>query len=90
VLTLAVIAQGINGTLFWNSQLLFAAHRAGVVTRIYVPSMLLLLVLLVPMVDLWGAEGAALALLTTTIVINLLLTAGALSVLRAPPDPAQA
>jgi O-antigen/teichoic acid export membrane protein len=86
VLLLAVAAQVISGTLFWNSALLVAARRANLASRSYVASALLLLVLLPVMINAFGAVGAAGALLASAIAGNVLLTTAALALFRARPD----
>jgi O-antigen/teichoic acid export membrane protein len=87
VLTLGVIAQLITGTLFWNDSVLYAAGRAGDVTRIYLPSVAFAIALVIVLGREWGANGAAVALLIGTILSNAGLTAAALRVLRPEGSP---
>jgi len=89
VLVLGALAHGVNSGLFWNGGLLFAVGRAAFVSRLSVFATVLQVVLLVPLVAAWGADGAALALLITFVVINLIGTRAALQVLRSPPQPQQ-
>jgi O-antigen/teichoic acid export membrane protein len=76
VLILVGIAQLVNGAVFWNVGLLFAAHRAGSVSLIAVGSALIQVAFLVPLVISYGANGAAAALL-----ISMLLSNGAATLL---------
>jgi O-antigen/teichoic acid export membrane protein len=95
VLVLGAVAHAVNSGLFWNGSLLFAAGRSAFVSRLSVFAALLQVVLLLPFVAAWGANGAALALLVTFVVINLVATRSALQVLRSPrplltnPRPAE-
>lgn len=82
VLLLALSAQVVNGALFWNSALLIAARRANVASRSYVATGLLLVVLLPVLIRTLGATGAAIALLTSTVCGNIMLTVGALRMYR--------
>jgi O-antigen/teichoic acid export membrane protein len=89
VLVLSLIGGLVNGTLFWNTPLIYAAKEARLAAAAYVFASLLLAPLLVVGIDAWGADGAAVALLVFMLVLNLLLTAGALKVLRQPQDRAE-
>lgn len=84
VLVLSLIGGVVNGTLFWNTPLIYAAKEARLAVVAYVLSSLVLTPLLVVGIDAWGANGAAAALLVFIIVLNLILTALALRVLREP------
>jgi len=88
VFCIALAAQVINSVLFWNSSLLYAAGRAAVVSRIYLLSVGMLLVLLLTLANPLGGEGAALGLLASTVVMNVGLTRVALRLVRR--DPAEA
>jgi O-antigen/teichoic acid export membrane protein len=87
VLLLALIAQVLSGTLFWNSALLVAARRAGLASRSYVASALLLVILLPILTRAFGASGAAVALLASTITGNALLTLAAIRLLQTDVVP---
>jgi O-antigen/teichoic acid export membrane protein len=82
VLVLLVTGKVINGALFWNSPLLYSTRRAREAARIYLAASLLLLPLLVAFVSLWGATGAAVAVLMFTIGLNVFLTIEAARVTR--------
>jgi O-antigen/teichoic acid export membrane protein len=82
VLVLSLTAGVINGTLFWNTPLIYAAREARLAVVAYVSSSLLLAPLLVVGIDAWGANGAAVALLVFTVALNAMLTAIALKVFR--------
>lgn len=86
VLVLSLVGGLVNGTLFWNTPLLYAAKEVRLAAAAYVFASLLLAPLLVVGIDAWGADGAAVALLVFMLVLNLMLTAGALKVLRQPED----
>jgi O-antigen/teichoic acid export membrane protein len=79
---LVAIAQVVNGVLFWNGPYLYASHRARVVTAIYLPSVALMLVLVFVLTRTSGADGAAVAVLVTAVLNNVLLTIAALRALR--------
>lgn len=82
VLVLAISAQVVGGTLFWNTDLLFAARRADRASRGYLSMALLLAVLLPVLIWQYGAIGAAGALLIATVAVNLMLTVTAVSLFR--------
>jgi O-antigen/teichoic acid export membrane protein len=82
VLVLSLAGGVINGTLFWNTPLIYAARAARLAVVAYVSSSLLLAPLLIVGIDAWGANGAAAALLVFTVAINVMLTAMALKVFR--------
>lgn len=84
VLVLVGVAQAMNGVLFWNTGLLFAAGRSGIVSLTAVGSALLQLALVVPLVATWDATGAAIALCVSMVLSNLVLTALAVQSLRSP------
>ena len=85
VLVLVGVAQAMNGVLFWNTGLLFAAGRSGIVSLVAVSGTLLQLALVVPLIATWDATGAAVALFVSLVVSNLVLTALAIQSLRSPP-----
>ncbi len=82
VFVLCVVAQVVNGILFWNDSVLYASGRAGLVTKVFLPSVAVMLVLVVVLGREWGANGAAVAVLVTTLLNNCGLTLGALRVFR--------
>ena len=77
VLVFAVLGQVVSGSLFWNSNLLFAARNAKTVSKLYVASVVVSIPVLVFFADRWGATGAAAALLISAIQINVLLALAA-------------
>jgi O-antigen/teichoic acid export membrane protein len=81
VFVLCILAQLVNGTVFWNDSLLYAAGRAGLVSKIYLPSVALMLGLVLVLGHVWGANGVAVAVLVTSCVTNLGYTVAALRVL---------
>lgn len=89
VLVLAAAAQLVNGLVFWNVGLLFAAGRSGSVALIAVASAIVQVGFLVPLVIVYGASGAAAALLMSTLVSNIIATLLSMRVL-ASPEPALA
>ena len=84
----------MNGTLFWNSPLLYALRRSGTASVVFVGTSIAFVPVLVVCIDRWGATGAALALLLWSVVVNLGLTIGAVRALRgvtgAKPSPGPA
>jgi O-antigen/teichoic acid export membrane protein len=86
VLVLVAVAQAINGALFWNVGLLFAAGRSGIVSLIAVIGAVLQVALLVPLVVLFDANGAAAAFLATMVGTNLVAALLALRVLGRADD----
>jgi O-antigen/teichoic acid export membrane protein len=71
VLVLVAIGQAVNGALFWNIGVLFATGNSRVVSRIALGGMLAQVALLFPLVADSGAEGAAVTLLVSLLVTNL-------------------
>jgi O-antigen/teichoic acid export membrane protein len=86
VLVLVAIAQAVNGALFWNVGLLFAAGRSGTVSLIAVVGAVLQGALLVPLVVFFDANGAAAAFLATMVGTNLVAALLALRVLGRADD----
>src|SRR5207248_548189 len=84
VLIVAVAAQAINGALFWNFGLLFAVGRARMVAALAVFMMAVQIAALVPLAATLGAQGAALALLISTVAYNAVLTVAGVRALRRP------
>jgi O-antigen/teichoic acid export membrane protein len=74
VLILVGAAQAINGAVFWNTSLLFAAGRSGLVTAVSLIGMAMQVGLLVPLALRFAADGAAGALLATYATTNLIIT----------------
>jgi O-antigen/teichoic acid export membrane protein len=81
VLIVGAAAFAFNGAVFWNIGVLFAAGRAGVVAVIAVASALTQVVLLIPLVLVLDATGAALSFLGSMALSNLVATVIALRVL---------
>jgi len=84
VLLLSLLGGVVNGSLFWNTPLIYAAKRARLAMWAYVVSSLVLVPLLILGIDAWGAEGAAAALLLFTVALNAMLTVMALRLVRQP------
>jgi O-antigen/teichoic acid export membrane protein len=84
VLVLVGIGQAVNGALFWNIGLLYAAGLSNRVAMIAMVSVALQIGLLVPLVALFGANGAAAALLVSLVVTNAAATILALRALTEP------
>jgi O-antigen/teichoic acid export membrane protein len=90
VLTLSVLARIVNGTFFWNSPVLYALKRASVASRVFITVSLVFIPVLVVFVELWGANGAAGALLFWSVALNAALTIVAVRAIRlvtSPPVP---
>lgn len=88
VLVLTAVAQAVDGALFWNVGVLFAAGRSRSVSLIVIGGAVLQLGLLVPLTVLFDANGAAIAFCVTMITTNLVLAASAMRVL-AGASPSQ-
>ena len=84
VLVLVATAQAVNGALFWNVGLLFAAGRSGIVSLIALLGTVLQVGLLIPLVVAFEANGAAVALLVTLTTTNLAAALISIGVLRRP------
>ena len=82
VLALGLLARATHGILFWNTPVLYSARKAATAARAYVVATVLFAPLLVLFIDRWGATGAAAAILVFTVVLNVLLTRAALTVIR--------
>jgi O-antigen/teichoic acid export membrane protein len=83
---LLATGQAVNGALFWNTGLLFAAGRAGIVTIVALIGIGVQVGLLVPLVAIWAAGGAAAATLVAYIVTNTVATIAALRIMQASVD----
>ncbi|MEK6328613.1 MAG: oligosaccharide flippase family protein, partial [Actinomycetota bacterium] len=81
VLVAGAAAFAINGAVFWNIGVLFAAGRTQVVAVIAVTAALTQVALLIPLVVTLDATGAALAFLGSMALSNLLITVIALRLL---------
>jgi O-antigen/teichoic acid export membrane protein len=86
VVALGASAQAINGVLFWNMPLLFAANRAATVAGIALVGVLVQVVALLTLVPALDATGAAVAFLVTQVVANALATALAVATVRRLPS----
>lgn len=71
VFSLGVIARVVNGVFFWNDSLLYAAGRARLVRQIYLPSVAIMLVLCLVLVEDFGANGAAVGVLVSAVLANI-------------------
>ena len=80
VLAAGATAYAINGALFWNIGVLFAADRARSVAAISIVAAVMQAVLLIPLVVAFDATGAALSYLMSMALINLVATVLALRV----------
>jgi O-antigen/teichoic acid export membrane protein len=91
VLVLGVLAQLVNGTLFWNSPLLYALKRAATASSILVLASVVFVPVLIASIDRWGATGAAGALVFWNVIVNAGLSVAAVRALRlvkvAPASP---
>jgi O-antigen/teichoic acid export membrane protein len=88
VLVLVGAGYAVSGIFFWNTSLLFAAGRSGIVSLVALSSAVIQVVLLVPLTIAFEATGAALALCVSLVVSNLLASALAVRALRALPQGA--
>jgi O-antigen/teichoic acid export membrane protein len=82
VLIVSAVSFSLTAALFWNGAVLFAAGRARLLSRFYLFTGVAQCVLLVPLVVAFGAVGAAIALLVSTVLGNVLTTVSALKCLR--------
>ncbi len=83
VLAAGAAAYAINGALFWNIGVVFAAGRARAVAVIAIAGALTQGLLLVPLVLALEATGAALAFLATMALTNLAATIVAIRAIAA-------
>jgi O-antigen/teichoic acid export membrane protein len=90
VLAAGATAYAINGALFWNIGVLFAAGRARSVAAIAIVTALMQAALLVPLVVAFDATGAALAYLVTMALTNLVATVLAIRVTARGSDSGSA
>lgn len=82
VLIIVAAAQALNGALFWNAGVLFAAGRSRSVSVVAVGGAIVQLALLVPLVRAYEEIGAAVALCTSVAVANIVATVLAVRALR--------
>jgi O-antigen/teichoic acid export membrane protein len=81
VLVLVSIGQAVNGALFWNVGLLYATGRSGIVAVVALIGLVVQISLVALLVPSHGADGAAIALLSSLIATNAVATALCLRVL---------
>jgi O-antigen/teichoic acid export membrane protein len=86
VLAAGAAAFAINGAVFWNVGVLFAAGRAQTVSRIAVITALTQAALLIPLVVALDAPGAAISFLASIALSNLAATVIALRVVEPNGD----
>lgn len=86
VLVVVAAAQAVSGTLFWNPGFLFAAGRSGTVSVIALLGTLSQVALLIPLVLVFNATGAAVAFLVTMTGANLVFALLSMRVLRRSLD----
>lgn len=84
VLILACLAQVVNGGLFWNIPLLYACKKAATAARLYLVNLAILVPLLLFLTKVFAANGAAAALLISTVLMNIAATLVATRLLRDP------
>lgn len=87
VLIIGGFAFAINGALFWNTGVLFAAGRASLVAKVAVAGAVLQVIVLIPGVLRLEALGAAIALLISFGLTNAALTMLASRELSRRADP---
>jgi O-antigen/teichoic acid export membrane protein len=83
VLVFAVLAKVVNGTLFWNTSVLYAAKQARTASRMYLSGAAVFAPALYFFSREWGAEGAAAAVLVWAVQTNLSLGVAAVRTMRA-------
>jgi O-antigen/teichoic acid export membrane protein len=87
VLVLSGVGYAVNGALFWNVGVLYAAGRSGVVAVVALVVVGLQTALLAALAPFYGANGAAVALLVGMVASNALATLLSLRVLSDKTDP---
>jgi O-antigen/teichoic acid export membrane protein len=87
VVVLGAAAQAVNGTLFWNVPLLFAAGRAASVAKLALAGIVVQVVLLLALVPSLAATGAALAFFVTLLATNAAATLIAVLAIRSAKTP---
>jgi O-antigen/teichoic acid export membrane protein len=87
VVVLGAAAQAVNGTLFWNVPLLFAAGRAASVAKLALAGIVVQVVLLLALVPSFAATGAALAFFVTLLATNAAATLIAVHAIRSAETP---
>jgi O-antigen/teichoic acid export membrane protein len=85
VLIFGAVAHAINAGLLWNVPTLYAAERARLVSRLALLAAAVQIGTLFPLVNLWGATGAALSFLLSMVVLNTGATILSLAALRERP-----
>jgi O-antigen/teichoic acid export membrane protein len=82
VLIFTVVAVAVDGALFWNSPMLYAAGRPAIAAFFLAAGMVLQVALLFVFVGALKADGAALAMLISYLFFNIGLTIAAVRVFR--------
>lgn len=82
VVVLGAAGHAVNGALFWNARLPFAADRAAVATKVFLAAAAVQVALLPVLIPRFEAVGAAAAFLIAQLALNVMLTWVTLSLLR--------
>lgn len=85
VVAIAIVGSAVDGALFWNDSVLFAAKRSKHVAGNAIVTSILQIVLLLSLIPPFGAVGAASAIVVSKVLANARLTWFALRALRPSP-----
>lgn len=84
VLLIGATSQALYAVAFWRGAVLFSAHRARTVARVSIVAMLVQLVAIAFLIPAFDANGAAVALLISQLVVAIGLTSSAIRTLKEP------
>jgi O-antigen/teichoic acid export membrane protein len=85
-LILGTGSQALYGLVFWHSTVLFAADRAGAMSAVSATAAVAHVIAMLILVPLWQANGAALALVISQVMVTVSWSTLAVRTLRSATD----
>ncbi len=85
-LILGTASQALYGLVFWHSTLLFAADNTGRMSAVSAVAAVVQILALLALVPLWEAEGAAVALVLSQVMVTISWSTLALRTLQSATD----
>ncbi|HEX4365062.1 MAG TPA: oligosaccharide flippase family protein [Solirubrobacteraceae bacterium] len=85
-LILGTGSQALYGLVFWHSTVLFAADRSGAMSRVSAIAAVTHVIAMFALIPLWQANGAALSLVISQVMITICWSTLAVRTLRSATD----
>lgn len=89
-LILGTGSQALYGLVFWHSTVLFAADRSGAMSAVSATAAVVHIIAMLVFVPLWQANGAALALVISQVLVTVSWSTLAVRTLRSATDTSDA